>query len=264
MICLHFVEAAVKAADPYHRSTFRALAESTGIASTMLWRLVRAKTIRRRTSRAKPMLTDKHKAEREGENVVSKAVSDLWSLYLDDVNPHQHKLALTKVHVNKCAPFHKLINRVPGGSGTTTFPVHVRRTSRSVVSLDPRHIGDGLPADSRRSVEEVLINSPVDDITPIDGNRKEKLYIQFTTCFISAAGELLQLPDTAQGIEDRDAVLADRLMSVGFIHSKLRNSLSAKTVEKLMFIKNNMGAFYSCPTGDEYASESDSDRASLD
>jgi hypothetical protein len=51
---------------------------------------------------------------------------------------------------------------------------------------------------------------------------------------------------------------------MGFIHSKLRNSLSAKTVEKLVFIKSNMGAFYSCSTSDDYTSESDSDHAGLD
>ncbi len=48
---------------------------------------------------------------------------------------------------------------------------------------------------------------------------------------------------------------------MGFIHSKLRNSLSAKTVEKLVFIKSNMDAFYSYPTNDDYTSESDSDHA---
>ncbi|CAK9269115.1 unnamed protein product [Sphagnum jensenii] len=42
--------------------------------------------------------------------------------------------------------------------------------------LDPRHIGDRLHADSRSSLEEVLINSPIDDVTPIDDGRKEKLY----------------------------------------------------------------------------------------
>jgi hypothetical protein len=51
---------------------------------------------------------------------------------------------------------------------------------------------------------------------------------------------------------------------MGFIHSKLRNSLSAKIVEKLVFIKSNMGAFYSCPTSDDYSGESDSDHAGLD
>jgi hypothetical protein len=43
---------------------------------------------------------------------------------------------------------------------------------------------------------------------------------------------------------------------MGFIHSKLRNSLSAKTVEKLVLIKSNMSAFYSCPTCDDYTNES--------
>jgi hypothetical protein len=55
--------------------------------------------------------------------------------------------------------------------------------------FDPRHIGDGLPAESRNSLEEVLINSPVDNVTPIDDGRKEKLYIQFTAYFISATKE---------------------------------------------------------------------------
>jgi hypothetical protein len=51
---------------------------------------------------------------------------------------------------------------------------------------------------------------------------------------------------------------------MGFIHSKLRNSLSAKTVAKLVFIKSNMGAFYSCPTSNDYTNENDSDHAGLD
>jgi hypothetical protein len=51
---------------------------------------------------------------------------------------------------------------------------------------------------------------------------------------------------------------------MGFIHSKLKNSLSAKTVEKLVFMKSNMGAFYSRPTSDNYTCESDSDHAGLD
>jgi hypothetical protein len=55
--------------------------------------------------------------------------------------------------------------------------------------LNPRHIGDGLLADSRNSLEEVLINSHVDDVTPIDDGRKEKLYIQFMAYFISATKE---------------------------------------------------------------------------
>jgi hypothetical protein len=55
--------------------------------------------------------------------------------------------------------------------------------------LDPRYIGDGLPTDSRSSLEEVLINSHVDNVTPIDDGRKEKLHIQFTTYFIFATKE---------------------------------------------------------------------------
>jgi hypothetical protein len=161
--------------------------------------------------------------------------------------------------------------------------------------LDPRHIGDKLPADSRSSLEEVLINSPIDDVTPIDDGRKEKLYIQFTVYFISATKErqvnsfryqmlskgsktVLQYWQT-DGCQWADlqsvavhlfsmvtssAASERNFSTMGFIHSKLRNSLSAKTVEKLVFIKSNMGAFYSYPTNDDYTSESDSDHADLD
>jgi len=161
--------------------------------------------------------------------------------------------------------------------------------------LDPQHIGDGLPMDSRSSLEEVLINSPVDDVTPIDDNRKEKLYIQFTAYFISTTKErqansfryqmlskgskiVLQYwqTDGCQWVDLQSVVV--RLFSMatfsatsernfstmGFIHSKLRNSLSTKTVEKLVFIKSNMGAFYNYPTSDNYTSESDSNHAGLD
>ncbi len=52
--------------------------------------------------------------------------SDLWNLYTDDINPHQHKSTVCKhchmlvnhhkksesmkVHLNKCVPFRKLMN----------------------------------------------------------------------------------------------------------------------------------------------------------
>ncbi len=55
--------------------------------------------------------------------------------------------------------------------------------------LDPWHIGNELPTDSRSSLEEALINSPVDNVTPIDNGRKEKLYIQFMAYFIFATKE---------------------------------------------------------------------------
>ncbi len=140
-----------------------------------------------------------------------------------------------------------------------------------------------------------MINSPLDDVTPIDDGRKEKLYIQFTAYFISATKErqansfryqmlskgsktVLQYwqTDGCQWANLQSAAI--RLFSMatfsmasernfstmGFIHSKLRNSLNAKTIEKLVFIKSNMGAFYSSPTSDDYTSESDSNHAGFD
>ncbi|ETV78282.1 hypothetical protein H257_07874 [Aphanomyces astaci] len=58
------LEAKVKAAPSFKRSTLRCLAESTGIARTTLWRLLQSKVMKRCTSRLKPMQTDKHKSDR--------------------------------------------------------------------------------------------------------------------------------------------------------------------------------------------------------
>jgi hypothetical protein len=52
-------------------------------------------------------------------------------------------------------------------------------------------------------------------------------------------------------------------LTMGFIHSKLRKALVTRIVEKLIFIKLNLSAFYDYPTLDddvvEYNSESDDD-----
>jgi len=155
--------------------------------------------------------------------------------------------------------------------------------------LDPRYIGDGLLTELRTSLEESLINTPVDDITLIDEERKEKLFIQFTAYFITATQErrtqsfrykmlakgsktVLQywLTDGCQWPELQQiafklfsmatsSAASERNFSMtGFIHSKLRNSLSAKTVEKLVFIKSNLLAFYECQKLEEDLSDSES------
>ncbi|ETV98678.1 hypothetical protein H310_08781 [Aphanomyces invadans] len=58
------MEAAVKSVPAHLRMTLAMLASTSGISSTTLWRLLKTKKLRRRTSRIKPMLTDKHKTDR--------------------------------------------------------------------------------------------------------------------------------------------------------------------------------------------------------
>ncbi|KAF0716401.1 hypothetical protein As57867_002865, partial [Aphanomyces stellatus] len=58
------IEARIKAVPPFARTTYTSLAHATGISAATLCRLVKAKKIRRRTSRLKPLLTDKHKEDR--------------------------------------------------------------------------------------------------------------------------------------------------------------------------------------------------------
>ena len=50
--------------------------------------------------------------------------------------------------------------------------------------------------------------------------------------------------------------------TVGFVHSKLRNSLAPQTVEKLVFIKSNIEAFYDPHVPDPECSISDSEYGS--
>ena len=50
------------------------------------------------------------------------------------------------------------------------------------------------------------------------------------------------------------ATAEQNFSTMGFIHSKLCNSLNPKTVEKLVFIKSNLAAFYNLLQVVEYES----------
>jgi hAT family C-terminal dimerisation region len=160
--------------------------------------------------------------------------------------------------------------------------------------LDPLHLGNGLPGHIRKDIEDQLCAVPAEfDIAPpfFDSNvHREKLFLQYTAFIIDAKAEqdgntfryqmLVQrkktplqwwLTDGAQWPELQQEV-AIKLFSMatssascernfstmGFIHSKLRNSLSPATVEKLVFIKSNIAAFYDHkPDDEEHESSSD-------
>lgn len=53
--------------------------------------------------------------------------------------------------------------------------------------------------------------------------------------------------------------------TMGFIHSKLRNTFATRTVKKLIFIKSNLSMFYDYPVPNdnvvEYSNENDDDVA---
>ena len=52
--------------------------------------------------------------------------------------------------------------------------------------LDPRYLGQHLLPHVRCNLEELLVNTPADDITPIDDDRKEKLFEQLTAFLVYA------------------------------------------------------------------------------
>jgi hAT family C-terminal dimerisation region len=49
------------------------------------------------------------------------------------------------------------------------------------------------------------------------------------------------------------------ISTIGFIHSKQRNLLAPKTVEKLVYIKSNMPMFCDCPVADVFEYDSSAD-----
>jgi hypothetical protein len=99
--------------------------------------------------------------------------SDLWSLYTDDINPHQHKSTVckhcrmlvnhhkksesVKVHLNKCASFRKLVNGMeedkrPAWYTTNKKP---RKPLSTTVSVSTSSVA---PNSSRqRSIKEFAI-----------------------------------------------------------------------------------------------------------
>jgi hypothetical protein len=141
--------------------------------------------------------------------------------------------------------------------------------------LNPVLLGEGLPGPNRRTLEDTLINTPIDDVAPIDEQRQEKIYMDYIEFLIQARQEKknnsfqFQLLTkrkksplewwftdgthypTLQKIAMKLFTMATSLATsernfstMGFIHSKLRNALATRTVEKLVFIKSNLSAFY--------------------
>jgi len=140
--------------------------------------------------------------------------------------------------------------------------------------LDPRFIGDGLPADDRRDVEDLLVAKPADDTSPSTDERKMLLLDQLTQYVIAALREknensirfkMLQTkrrtplqfwqsdgaawPDLQKialkvfTMSTSSAASERNFSTFGFVHSKLRNSLSIESVDKLVFIKTNYRLF---------------------
>lgn len=140
--------------------------------------------------------------------------------------------------------------------------------------LDPRFVGEGLPVDTRRDLEDSLVAIPEDGITASTDERKMLLLDQLTQYVIAALREktdnslrfkMLQTkrktplqfwqsdgaawPDLQKialkvfTMSTSSAASERNFSTFGFVHSKLRNCLSTESVDKLVFIKTNYRAF---------------------
>lgn len=58
-----------------------------------------------------------------------------------------------------------------------------------VYLLDPVLLKEGLPVKKRLTLEDILINTPEDDITSINEDRKEQIYVEYTRFIILAMQE---------------------------------------------------------------------------
>ena len=141
--------------------------------------------------------------------------------------------------------------------------------------LDPRFLGSELSTEKRRSIEDIVCSIPLaknkDGISTDES--KEAIFLQYTDFHISATRErtlnsirykvlekksksALQFwmsdgstwPDLQQiavkvfSMATSSAASERNFSTFGFVHSKARNSLATKSVEKLVFVKTNMSA----------------------
>lgn len=135
--------------------------------------------------------------------------------------------------------------------------------------LDPRFIGDGMAFDVQAEVEDFLFSFPLVDGTTNE-ERKEQLFKEYTAYRVRALSErtndtfrfkmltkgsktvvqywqcdgntwpLLQKVALQVFAMPCSSAASERNFSTfGFIHTKLRNRLSAEKVEKLVYIKTN-------------------------
>ena len=141
--------------------------------------------------------------------------------------------------------------------------------------LDLRLLGQGLPVSSRRKIEDILIHTPADNDVDIIDSPMEALYVKFTDFYVQAKcnkddntfrfqmlskkrksplqywltdgadwPELQKIALKIFRLATSSAASERNFSTFGFIHYKLRNSLSTKSVGKLVYIKTNMITFY--------------------
>ena len=141
--------------------------------------------------------------------------------------------------------------------------------------LDPRLLGEGLPLHCCHDLETALFETPINNVTPSSDKTKEIIYMQYTNFVITATREktidsfcykmlkkdsksVLQYwlvdgkswPEVQKiafklfSMATSSAASERNFSTMGFIHTKLWNSLNVETVEKLVFVKSNLHAFH--------------------
>jgi hAT family C-terminal dimerisation region len=151
--------------------------------------------------------------------------------------------------------------------------------------LDPCNLGHSLPTLSCQNLENTLFESPEDKVTPSNASQNELLYMQYTKFFNATSqqknemlfsykvllrGSKIQLefwlvdwcewPELQMiatklfSMATSSATAEHNFSTMGLIHSNLCNSLSPKTVEKIVFIMSNLADFYNLLQVVEYES----------
>jgi hAT family C-terminal dimerisation region len=151
--------------------------------------------------------------------------------------------------------------------------------------LDPCNLGHSLPTLSCHNLENTLFETHEGKMTPSNASQHELLYMQYTMFFTVTSQpkneklfcykvllkgskipleywlvdgfewpELQKIVTKLFSMVTSSATAEQNFSTMGFIHSKLCNSLNPMTVEKLVFIKSNLAAFYNLLQVVEYES----------
>jgi hAT family C-terminal dimerisation region len=140
--------------------------------------------------------------------------------------------------------------------------------------LDTRFIGEGLSCQEEDSLDATFVDTPLYGNTPVDDVRRERLCMELTEFTIASRADrpiktsvlrysrkgasrplqYWQVNGMSWPVHQQIAlkvfslatsgVPSERMVSTfGFVHSKLRNCLSAENVKKLVYIKTNYPNF---------------------
>ncbi len=236
---------------------------------------------------------DNHDAEeqdvRPSLKKFSRTQSPIWELFIDAADPHNAKLNVckhcktlvnyhkksesVKVHLNNCAAFRKVMNNMEDDERPEWYRRNKKGATRPVPLAKNARSVSGVSSSLQSSIKQYALS--VVSKTQKAKFQKHMALHYYTTGTSFQRVEDLHLKNAICALHPNESLLLSHKQLSSTLMDKchvellskvnLRNALATRTIEKLIFIKSNLNAFYDYPAPDDnivqYSSESDNDAA---